>query len=455
MGDQDIDFRLNTQADPAGADKVIDKFDELKEKVVDLGEASEEAGKKSEKLETNDREANLRGRAVEWVKVGEAVKNYGALAVKAAGDLDGLDEKTKALVRSAGEGAEKVGGLVSSIAQGFAAGGPIGAILAGATQGVLEFVGAWGQAKAAAEDSDKAGQRAVDTWKALRELNGKLPLLDSMEQVNKLLDQELEKLQRNERVRQASSRADTAVSQEANAAAVAAGTKTQGQADAANLGDSFRQQAAAILKSLEIAKTAQNVLESEADNLAANSKAGSVLEGFATLDAQLKATETKQAEVVAGAKRLADNLKIGEEQLRELEAKSQGAGREIGEAGLQALTEAVTNERDALKAEVDRLGSRASTGARSALAILEQILADGQLRADEVAKYNQSIGLLNRTQELNNAAVLEAFQEGMKLSAAYGTEIVGVKREMALQAASFRQQIDALKQQQQFSQSGY
>lgn len=129
--------------------------------------------------------------------------------------------------------------------------------------------------------------------------------------------------------------------------------------------------------------------------------------------------------------------------------------RDLAASGLKGLTEVAARERDALQAEVDRLGANASSGAKSALAVLEKILADGQIRADEVAKFNEAQGLLNRQQELSNAAVLAAFEEGRKLSEAYGTELLGVKRQLELMGASFRQQFDALRQQSSSNQSGY
>ena len=254
----------------------------------------------------------------------------------------------------------------------------------------------------------------------------------------------------------ASERQLAAIEQNAAGAAAVAAGGSPAAAAAANVGIQTTNRVATLQDDLaqvnKAVETAKKLAETTRLNADALSEAGY------NADAAIKARAAADVAETAAADLAADQpIRTAQiiNQIKGVQIQGDTAINDIGAAGLQALTGAAEKQRDVLQAEVDRLGTNASVGARSTLAILDQILKDGQIRADEVAKYNTSIGLLNRRQELNNAEVLAAFEEGRKLSAAYGTEILGVKRALAAQAASFQQQADALNQQQQSRQSGY
>jgi hypothetical protein len=60
---------------------------------------------------------------------------------------------------------------------------------------------------------------------------------------------------------------------------------------------------------------------------------------------------------------------------------------------------------------VGRLGENASAGAKSTLEILNQILLDGQVRADELGRFLEALGRMNGMQETQAAAVEDALKQ--------------------------------------------
>lgn len=447
MADQDINFRLNTEANTEGAEKAAKSLF-----------AVEDAAK-----------AASRQADVDAVKAKQAVEVQRQQAESLRDIADGQQRIIAAgLAQVLGKQADQFRGMSPEIdlvidgSKNFlstlaATGNPVTASLAligTAINGVVtayqeaEKVAA-GIAKREREDLKNIAELRAQYAQQLRTEN----LAAFFQKETTALDDQEKVLSRIMRLR-ASERELAAIEQKAaGAAAVEAGGSAAGAA-AANVGIQTINRVQALQD--DLAKVNADVSsaqeKAEALRLAAVALNQSGNDAAAAIAATKAADEAEKA---AGELKAEQPTRVAAiiNQIKGAQIEGDTAINEVAAAGLKGLTEVATKQRDALKTEVDRLGANASSGARATLAILDEILKSNGIQADEVAKYNQSIGQMNRQQELGNKAVLEAFEEGRKLSAAYGTEILGVKRDLALQAASFQQEIDRLKQQGGFAQS--
>ena len=96
---------------------------------------------------------------------------------------------------------------------------------------------------------------------------------------------------------------------------------------------------------------------------------------------------------------------------------------DVSKAGIDSLKEAAQKERDALKEEVNRLGSKSSSGAREALATLEKVLEDSVIKPEELAPLQQALFRVRGAQEINNNLVREGFEATQKSLSALVTTI--------------------------------
>jgi len=402
--------KLETAQDKvtASIEKEAPALKKVREEVEKITPAAEAAGKKMADIGVKDSESNLRGRALAWAKIGEALNMYGAAATRAMGDMEGLDGETKQLIKTASEGAEKVGGLISAVAQGFAAGGPLGAITAGTAAGVGELFKAIIQTVGALAASDKAVERSVATFKKLQDLKGKLPLLDAMEAVNKQLDLELEKLVRNARVRESGRSLEQTQVEVAGKAAVVSGAQTQEVAAAQALVSQVRSQQEKIREDLAIAAQAQEDTQSDANFLKANAEAGVITEGFQTLDDMFVAAKQKQSEATAAFKTLEDDRAIAANKLTELATSAGESFREIGAAATNSQTQAA---QDALAAALQKsaeLGGNISSNFQTLINDLTTVLADGVVKVNESPLVVDAINRMAGSVEAKDERVITA-----------------------------------------------
>lgn len=401
MSDKDIEIKIATTADTTGAKEVEDSLKKV-------GEDSRQQNATEEIL--------ARGKALAWAQAADKIQQYGVLLRNLKSETSGLSEEQTHLANVAGEAAETIGGVVSAVGQGFAAGGPIGAILAGTVSGLGLVLKAANDADKAINSAEDASKRSVDYWRQLQNLKLKLPIADAAEEANRLLDEQLQKMIRNARVAESSRGLDQARQESAGADAVRSGSQTAQGAAAVNLATSVNNQVAAIQEKLEIAAKAQAKLQSDADKAAAD--AGTLAEGSKQQADKLAEAKALQTDANTAMENLAADRSVADNTIAKINEKGEQHAKEIQDAAFGALTQSAQQERDALKQEVDRLGTNASAGSRASLAILDQILADGQVRADEMAKYAEAQGRLNGMMEKSNAAVLQGFQASENNAAA-------------------------------------
>lgn len=420
MADKKIEIELTSSADTKGAEEMKDSLDGVKDATK---KADAEAGESSRRQSAVE-EIATRTKAIAWAQAAEKIQQYGEALKNLKAETSGLSEEQVRLANVTGEAAEKIGGVVSSVAQGFAAGGPIGAILAGAVNGLGLVLRAANDADKAVNAADESSKRTVDYWKQLQNLKITLPIALAAEEANRILDEQLDKLVRNERVAQSARSLEQATQENAGSAAVRAGTQTEQGAEALNLATAAENQIEAINAKLTIANAAQMELKSRAESVAGNAK--TLSEGSQEQIKELDKAKELQKEADTGAKDLADLTQIAEKSKAEIRGKFAEQIEQNKATTLETLTQAATQERDALKAEVDRLGVNASAGARASLAIWEEILEDGKIRANELGRYHEAQGRLNGMMEKANAKVLEAFRQSEKIVQSYERDLDGV-----------------------------
>lgn len=420
MSDKKVEIELTSTSNTKGAEEMKDAVDAVKESTKKTeAEASE-----SSRQQSAAEEIATRTKALAVAQAADKLQRYGEVLKNLKAETSGLSDEQVRLANVAGEAAEKIGGVVSSVAQGFAAGGPLGAIVAGAAFGLGEFLRAANEADKAVKAAEESSKQSVEYWKSLQNLKITLPIALAAEEANRILDEQLDKLVRNERVAQSARSLEQATQENAGSAAVRAGTQTEQGAEALNLATAAENQIEAINAKLTIANAAQRELKSRAEVAEADAQ---------TLNAdsleQIKALEDAkklQKEAATGAKDLADLTQIAEKSKAEIRGKFAEQIERSKAVTLDALTQSATQERDALKAEVDRLGVNASAGARASLAIWEEILADGKIRANELGRYHEAQGRLNGMMEKANSKVLEAFRRSEQIVQSYERDLDGV-----------------------------
>ncbi len=438
---QDILFRMTTEGETDGAEKVT-------EAIKDTGEAARQAEKESREAAEAERrrgvETEFRQRVAAdgWAKVAAKLSEYGAVMKQHANDLQGLSASQQQFIAKTGEALEVAGGFGAAVAEGFSRGGPIGAVVSGAVNAAGQIYEAWKETDTQLNKTEESIRNAAEANRKLSEMKIKMPLAEAAREASALLDEVYRKALRNERIRESERSLEQTQTDEAGKSGVASGAITGEQADARSQVKQFSLAGEDIVADLEIAS--EHLAKLKADAETARLAAGLMQEGSVDQVKKLEEAKALQDQANELATKLEDDQKIAINKVRELGSKAEGGASEIADAGLESLTAAVTKERNALKAEVDRLGANASSGARASLEILDKILTDGEVRADEVKLYSEAQGKLNGMAEKSNKAVLDAFQEGQKLQSSFSTELVRMKQQISDMQRDFQDRMSAL-----------
>ena len=235
-------------------------------------------------------------------------------------------------------------------------------------------------------------------------------LVDFFKKENDQLNEQEAALNRIVRIN-ASERELAAKQQAASGAAAVAASGSPEAAAAANIQTAATNQANGLFDQLAQVRQAVTNAEKLASDtaLAAQALNQSGNNAKEAIDTTKAAVEAEKA-----LKELKADLPT-----REIEIINQIKGGQLdfitqvkaqGTAGQQAVTEAVTAERDALAAEVAARGSQASSGAKAALEILNKILEKDGVTAAELAQLGQAQAQLRGTQEQANTLVKEGFE---------------------------------------------
>jgi hypothetical protein len=422
---EDIKFKLTTEGDASGAEEVaksIFKAEDAAKQAsrqadVDLVKQRQAAAAQKEQAETLREIADASQRVV-------AANLAGALG-KIAGEFQGISAEADLALT----------GTQNFLSVFASTGNPIAASLALIGTAVNGVMDAYREAEKVVKASDEETAKRLQKISELR-ANYAREVREANLQA--FFARELDELEATElalgriaKIRQSERDLEAARTANAGAAAVAAGTTTEQGAAAGNVQAAADAAVAKIRADLALAAASQQKVADEALKLTQEAQ---LLE--ANTDAQVKALEAagaKQAEAERLALDLDAQREISTNRIAQVVEEAKASIAELGRSQLDDLTKAVQTERDALRAEVDRLGTNASSGARAALAILDQMLRDGMVSADELGRYSEAQGRLNGMQEKNNAAVLAAFQKAEAQSAAFLQSLVPIAARLEAQ----------------------
>ncbi len=167
MADKDIIIGLKTTGDTAGAEAV-------KESIFAVEDAAKQAERELDVVEAKRRQARNAGpdggleKQVDQIamlqksqvvsQLGEQLTKIGPKFKEIADSVRGFDADLAATLETTGQVVSKAGEAASTIALGFAAGGPVGAALATTFVAVKELAGAWVDLKQSEHDAEEAGK---------------------------------------------------------------------------------------------------------------------------------------------------------------------------------------------------------------------------------------------------------------------------------------------------------
>lgn len=406
----DIEFKLKTTGDTTGAEEVeqsIFAAEDAAKTASRQADVDIAKGKQAEAVQRAQAES-LREIADGQQRIVAA--NLAGAIGKIAGEFSGMSAELDMAI----QGTQNFLNVFAST------GNPIAATLALVGTSVNALMDAYRNASAQAKLLAKEEEAHL---KKIAELRAAYARQISTENLTGFFQRELEMLDEQEavllrisRIRASERELEAARRASEAAAAVAGGGTTAEGAAAVNLAGQVTDQIVTIQDSLKAAATAQQKLQDEANILGLEAKA--LTENTDEQIAAVAAASAKQKEADKALEELDAQRTISSNQIQTLLAGFKTSAAEIGQAGTQAMTEAVKAERDALAAEVARLGGNASSQAKAALALLEKALEDSVVKPDEYARIIDAQGRVSRTQEGLNTAVLEGFNATEKALAA-------------------------------------
>ena len=408
--EQDILFKLKTEAETAGAEKVT-------EAIKDTGEEARKVDKESRDAAEDERrrgvETEIRQRiaADGWAKVATKLGEYGALIRNHAKDLDGLSASQQQFISKTGEALEMAGGFGESVAVGFSRGGPIGAVVAGAVNAGTQIYNAWRETNDELEKTKDKVKFAAEMQQKLYDLKAKLPLITMLETANALLDEQYAKFKRNEQVAQADRGTAAAKTSAEVATQVAGGKLTETAGSAKVAAAQVADEIISVNKEVEAAQREVAAMSGEVGKLRANAMrmangSAEQVDAMEKVKEQEKLLNDKAKDVIAlQAASAAKMTEITTKGRQEMES----ASRE----GLDDVTAAGVKFRDELKAGIEAEGAKATNEAKGIYAIVSKLLADGELTADELGRYNEQLVRMNGLQEKNLPAIAEALKSAV------------------------------------------
>jgi hypothetical protein len=432
---EDIEFKLKTTGDTSGAE-------EVKKSLEWANDEAQEAQRQSDVAVAKQRQANeaQKVQAATLREIADAQQRI--VAGQLAEAIGKIAEEFKGMGAEADLALTATQTFLTTLA---ATGNPIAASLAVAGTALNALMDTY---REATELDKKLKKDQEESLKSIAELRADYVRQIREERLTEFFQRELDALGLQEaalnriaKIRASERELEAARSAGSVAGAQAAGNTTAEGADALRLSQAVNAEIAAINDELATAAALQAVAQDKAT--AVSLKAAALQENS---PAQIKALD-EAGKLQAEADRMLADLEADQEvatnKIAAIVARGQTTAAEIGQAGLDALQQAATTQRDALQAEVGRLGANASVGAKSALQILEQILRDGEIRAEEVVRYQEALGRLNGVQEANSKAVQDAMEDSV---AAISTQ-TGMIRDVVAKLAAQKSEIDALKAQ--------
>lgn len=449
--DPNINFRLNTEGDTEGADKVADSFKDLQERLAKLKEEAGRIGNAAEEASPKlDTMVGLE-RAEVVSRIGAGVELLAAKTRGLANDLKGFDPQLAGALQDVSTGLESIGGGLSGAAQGFALGGPFGAAVGGMI-GLLT-----GQLHDAYEAAISDIERSVKAQELAEQMEQRLARARSiraeqvrLERLAEIYDRETDALREQLALMQAIAQVE----------ATRRGSDAKIQ-DALNPTASPEQQVQRDL-SRQLAdidaklKQAQD-LAAESARLAAaatvNADRVAAVSGAQSTEAIKAAGERDQAIQQAENNRLrAEQVAAQSDAERErVRAEAAKALADLSNEAGKAIQEQATNVISTIQQIAEEQGGRIGSDTRGAMEQLVKLVNDATPDQQQMGLFQQAFQQFRgSTDSLFNGlipqmdAVIGLMREAQAEQRARDTAIATLKREMAADRERFNAEIGRL-----------
>jgi hypothetical protein len=415
---EDIKFKLQTEGDTSGAEAVEKSIFKAEDAAKQASrQADVDLVKQRQAIAAQKEQAAVLREIADGQQRVVAANLAGALG-KIAGEFQGISQEADLALT----GTQNFLNVFAST------GNPITAALALVGTAVNGVMDAYREAEKTVKASDEATAARLRKIADLRAEYARNVREEGLEaffkrQLDALTETE-QALIRIAQIRASERDLAAARTEASGAAAVDAGKTTAEGAQALALSQEVTNQVTAIQDELALAATAQQKIQDEATAL--KQEAALLIENSDKQKQVLASANAKQQEADKALLDLNAAQEVGLNKIETLKTRGVASVEEISQASLTALTAATQKSRDAIKAEVDRLGTNASAGAKSTLALLDSILKDGIVRADEQAKLAEAQGRMNGMTEKANAQVLAALEDLAKNQTAFLSVITPV-----------------------------
>lgn len=448
----DIEIKIKTEADTAGAEaakKSIFAIEEAAKKTERQADVAAVQGQARAAVNAANAAEEIRllgniADATRRVAAGQAVKEIAALGE----EFKGLNPSVDFAIG----GLEKFGGVLASTGNiGLA----LGTLLVTAISGVAK---AYADAEKQRKEIAKAEKESIKEQSILRaqyvaQIRTENLATFFRTELTALEDQEAA-LGRIARIR--ASERDLAAAQQAASgqAAVAAGASPDAVA-ATNLAAGTASKLAELQQTLTSGQETVDAANEKASNLTLQSNALAAQTGELgekVVEAQAAAV-TAAAEAQAAAKKATLDFEevqaVTRNEIQSVVTASLAEAKNISAAGLTSITAAAVQERDALAAEIKKLGPAASQNAKSGLEMLIKILEDGVIKPDELARLADAMAQIRNTGETRDKLVQEGFEGLAKADTAFLTVIQPTVTQLG-ETLTAIQQVQGTQEQQQF-----
>ena len=413
----DIEIRLKTTGDTAGADEVKKSLFAVRDESKKASDQADvELVKKKQSAAADEQQA---------ASIQKVVKSQQQLlALQLAQALQGISGKLQGI---SPELDLIVEGTQNFLTTFVATGDPIKATLALTASAISGVVTAYMEAE---KQVKKIAETEAESIKHISELRSAYAIQVRNENLTSFFAAELRELDKQEaalkriyQIRASERELDAARQATAGAAAVAGGASPEGVAAQA-LAAGLQSSLAELKDNLDAATAKTEKLESDA--LLLKGKADGLVENTDDQKAALDAAEAAKQTAEDSRADLTAFTTTTANQMQTLVETGKATGLEISTAGLAAITEAAENEKTALKAEVEKLAENSSASARTALATLTKVLADGVIKPEELAELRTAMNSIRVSRESSDKLVKEGFEALKKADEAFVQSITPV-----------------------------
>ena len=415
----DIEIRLKTTGDPSGAEQVQKSIFGVRDAAKQASDAADVEAVKT-KQATERAVAVQKEQAASLREVADAAQRF--QAARLAQDIGKITSQFKDLGPEADLAIAGVTNFLSTLAN---TGNPVVAILALVGTAVGSVVTAY---KDASKQIEAIAKKEKEDLRNIAELRAAYAAQIRTENLTAFFQTELNALEQQEaalgrifKIRASERELAAAQQQAAGSAAVAGGASPEGVA-AQNLVVKLTNSIAGLQDSL--AEATANTEKLEQDAITLTAKANLLVENSPEQKAALDAANKAVEESKTATDNLAASQTLNNNSQQQVVTQGEEAARAIADDAFARFTQTAQTEQAALKAEVDRLGTGASSNAKAALSTLAKILEDGVIKPDELAGIKDVMERIRGSREVADKTVADGFAAMEKANTALVTQII-------------------------------